>query len=128
MLPILASTIVMNTCLAQLQTFSVQQGNAMNLKLGSFTVPTSSIPVIPLIFVCTLIPIYELFSQNLCYTLTVPFLFIYLFSFDELEELEDISDELEHISDELEDISHDAYEKTLEKFKDPDWREMFMAI
>jgi len=61
MLPILASTIVMNTCLAQLQTFSVQQGNAMNLKLGSFTVPASSIPVIPLIFLCTLIPIYELF-------------------------------------------------------------------
>ncbi|CAJ2628887.1 unnamed protein product [Trifolium pratense] len=61
MLPILASTIVMNTCLAQLQTFSVQQGNSMNLKLGSFTVPASSIPVIPLIFLCTLIPIYELF-------------------------------------------------------------------
>ncbi|GAU23878.1 hypothetical protein TSUD_35490 [Trifolium subterraneum] len=61
MLPILASTIVMNTCLAQLQTFSVQQGNTMNLKLGSFTVPASSIPVIPLIFLCTLIPIYELF-------------------------------------------------------------------
>ncbi|KAK2430618.1 hypothetical protein P8452_43987 [Trifolium repens] len=61
MLPILASTIVMNTCLAQLQTFSVQQGNIMNLKLGSFTVPASSIPVIPLIFLCTLIPIYELF-------------------------------------------------------------------
>ncbi|XP_004495820.1 protein NRT1/ PTR FAMILY 4.5-like [Cicer arietinum] len=61
MLPILASTIVMNTCLAQLQTFSVQQGNVMNLKLGSFTVPASSIPVIPLLFLCTLIPIYELF-------------------------------------------------------------------
>ncbi|KAL5068906.1 hypothetical protein RYX36_019793 [Vicia faba] len=61
MLPILASTIVMNTCLAQLQTFSVQQGNIMNLKLGSFTVPAASIPVIPLLFLCTLIPIYELF-------------------------------------------------------------------
>ncbi|KAL2325669.1 hypothetical protein Fmac_024727 [Flemingia macrophylla] len=59
MLPILASTIIMNTCLAQLQTFSVQQGNVMNLKLGSFTVPSSSIPVIPLIFLSILVPIYE---------------------------------------------------------------------
>ncbi|CAJ2631797.1 unnamed protein product [Trifolium pratense] len=61
MLPIVASTIIMNTCLAQLQTFSVQQGNTMNLKLGSFTVPASSIPVIPLIFISILVPIYELF-------------------------------------------------------------------
>lgn len=61
MLPIVASTIIMNTCLAQLQTFSVQQGNIMNLKLGSFTVPASSIPVIPLIFISILVPIYELF-------------------------------------------------------------------
>ncbi|KAJ7977791.1 protein NRT1/ PTR FAMILY 4.5-like [Quillaja saponaria] len=61
MLPILASTIIMNTCLAQLQTFSVQQGNVMNLKLGSIDVPAPSIPVIPLIFMCILIPIYEFF-------------------------------------------------------------------
>ncbi|XP_061370996.1 protein NRT1/ PTR FAMILY 4.5-like [Gastrolobium bilobum] len=61
MLPIIASTIIMNTCLAQLQTFSVQQGNVMNLKLGSFTVPAASIPVIPLLFLCILIPIYEFF-------------------------------------------------------------------
>ncbi|MED6131031.1 hypothetical protein PIB30_006359 [Stylosanthes scabra] len=59
MLPILASTIIMNTCLAQLQTFSVQQGNMMNLKLGSFTFPPASIPVIPLLFMCILIPLYE---------------------------------------------------------------------
>lgn len=61
MLPILFSTIILNTCMAQLQTFSVQQGNVMNLKLGSFTVPAPSIPVIPLIFLCILVPIYELF-------------------------------------------------------------------
>ncbi|KAK7269494.1 hypothetical protein RIF29_22224 [Crotalaria pallida] len=61
MLPILASTIIMNTCLAQLQTFSVQQGSVMNLKLGSFTYPSPSIPVIPLLFMCILIPIYEFF-------------------------------------------------------------------
>ncbi|MED6209495.1 hypothetical protein PIB30_055257 [Stylosanthes scabra] len=59
MLPILASTIIMNTCLAQLQTFSVTQGNMMNLKLGSFTFPPASIPVIPLLFMCVLIPTYE---------------------------------------------------------------------
>ncbi|KAE9618892.1 putative proton-dependent oligopeptide transporter family, major facilitator superfamily [Lupinus albus] len=61
MLPILGSTIIMNTCLAQLQTFSVQQGSVMNLKLGSFTVSSPSIPVIPLIFLCILIPLYEFF-------------------------------------------------------------------
>ncbi|ONI04107.1 hypothetical protein PRUPE_6G303000 [Prunus persica] len=61
MLPILFSTIIMNTCLAQLQTFSVQQGNAMNRYLGSFEVPAPSIPVIPLLFMSILIPIYEFF-------------------------------------------------------------------
>ncbi|KAL1312885.1 hypothetical protein HN51_039457 [Arachis hypogaea] len=61
MLPIVGSTIIMNTCLAQLQTFSVQQGNVMNLKLGSLTVPAPSIPVIPLVFITILVPIYELF-------------------------------------------------------------------
>ncbi|KAJ1393314.1 Proton-dependent oligopeptide transporter family [Sesbania bispinosa] len=61
MLPIVASTIIMNTCLAQLQTFSVQQGNVMNLKLGSFTVPAPSIPVIPLVFISILVPLYEFF-------------------------------------------------------------------
>ncbi|XP_038975187.1 protein NRT1/ PTR FAMILY 4.5-like [Phoenix dactylifera] len=60
MLPILASTILMNTCLAQLQTFSVQQGNIMDLHLGSFKVPAASIPVIPLFFMSLLIPVYEL--------------------------------------------------------------------
>ncbi|XP_077251105.1 protein NRT1/ PTR FAMILY 4.5-like [Tasmannia lanceolata] len=59
MMPIIASTIIMNTCLAQLQTFSIQQGNAMNLHLGKFKVPPSSIPVIPLLFMAILIPIYE---------------------------------------------------------------------
>lgn len=60
MLPIIGSTIIMNTCLAQLQTFSVQQGYRMNRHFGSFEVPASSVPVIPLIFMCILIPIYDL--------------------------------------------------------------------
>lgn len=59
MLPILASTVIMNTCLAQLQTFSVQQGSIMNLHLGSIEVPAASVPVIPLVFMSVLIPIYE---------------------------------------------------------------------
>ncbi|OVA16599.1 Proton-dependent oligopeptide transporter family [Macleaya cordata] len=62
MLPIIASTILVNTCLAQLQTFSVQQGNLMDLHLGpSFKIPAASIPVIPLLFLTILIPIYEFF-------------------------------------------------------------------
>ncbi|KAL2491041.1 Protein NRT1/PTR FAMILY 4.3 [Abeliophyllum distichum] len=59
MLPIIASTIIMNTCMAQLQTFSVQQGNIMGRKIGSFEVPAPSIPFIPLAFMIILIPIYE---------------------------------------------------------------------
>ncbi|KAL5717190.1 hypothetical protein ACHQM5_010245 [Ranunculus cassubicifolius] len=60
LLPILASTILVNTCLAQLQTFSVTQGNQMDLHLGSFKVPAASIPVIPLLFMAFLLPFYEL--------------------------------------------------------------------
>ncbi|XP_050226087.1 protein NRT1/ PTR FAMILY 4.6-like [Mercurialis annua] len=59
MLPILFSTIIMNTCLAQLQTFSVQQGYIMNKYIGKFQVPPPSIPVIPLVFMAILIPLYE---------------------------------------------------------------------
>ncbi|PHT55600.1 hypothetical protein CQW23_04086 [Capsicum baccatum] len=59
MRPILLSTIIMNTCLAQLQTLSVQQGTLMDPSLGKFDVPAASIPVIPLVFMSVLIPIYE---------------------------------------------------------------------
>ncbi|CAK9183769.1 unnamed protein product [Ilex paraguariensis] len=59
MLPIIASTILMNTCLAQLQTFSVQQSSIMDRYLGSFEVPAPSVPVIPLIIMSILLPIYE---------------------------------------------------------------------
>ncbi|OWM62857.1 hypothetical protein CDL15_Pgr020151 [Punica granatum] len=61
MLPVLASTILLNTCMAQLQTFSVQQGRFMDPQLGRLNVPTPSIPVIPLLFMSILIPIYEFF-------------------------------------------------------------------
>lgn len=59
MMPILLSTILMNTCLAQLQTLSVQQGTLMDTNLGHFQVPPASIPVIPLVFMSVLIPVYE---------------------------------------------------------------------
>nr|XP_017216789.1 PREDICTED: protein NRT1/ PTR FAMILY 4.5-like [Daucus carota subsp. sativus] len=59
MMPILFSTIIMNTCLAQLQTFSLAQGNIMDLRLGSYKFPAASIPVIPLLFISILLPFYE---------------------------------------------------------------------
>ncbi|KAK1570470.1 hypothetical protein Q3G72_002428 [Acer saccharum] len=61
MLPILGSTVIMNTCLAQLQTLSIEQGNFMDRKLGSIKVPAASIPVIPLFFMSILVPLYEMF-------------------------------------------------------------------
>ncbi|KAI3694977.1 hypothetical protein L1987_77963 [Smallanthus sonchifolius] len=59
MLPIIFSTVIMNTCLAQLQTFSQAQGNFMNRKLGKLDFPAGSIPVIPLVFMTVLLPVYE---------------------------------------------------------------------
>ncbi|KAM7273275.1 hypothetical protein ACFE04_027939 [Oxalis oulophora] len=59
MLPILFSTIIMNTCLAQLQTFSIVQGYFMNPLLGKFKVPAPSIPAIPIFFMIILVPVYE---------------------------------------------------------------------
>lgn len=59
MLPIILSTVIMNTCLAQLQTFSQAQGNMMNRKLGNLEFPAGSIPVIPLVFMTVLLPVYE---------------------------------------------------------------------
>ncbi|KAJ7980494.1 Protein NRT1/ PTR FAMILY 4.5-like [Quillaja saponaria] len=59
MMPILLSTILMNTCLAQLQTFSIQQGTLMDTRIGGFNVPSATIPVIPLVFMSFLIPVYE---------------------------------------------------------------------
>ncbi|KAF4359071.1 hypothetical protein G4B88_020615 [Cannabis sativa] len=55
------STILMNTCLAQLQTFSVEQGALfMDRHIGSKEIPAPSVPVIPLLFMSILLPMYEL--------------------------------------------------------------------
>ncbi|KAB2082587.1 hypothetical protein ES319_A05G207900v1 [Gossypium barbadense] len=59
MLPIILSTVFMNTCLAQLQTFTVQQSTTMNTHVLGIKMPGSSIPVIPLVFMFIFIPIYD---------------------------------------------------------------------
>ncbi|CAN1262392.1 Protein NRT1/ PTR FAMILY 4.6 [Linum perenne] len=53
------STIMLNCCLAQLSTFSVQQAATMNTKLGSFKVPPASLPIFPVIFIMILAPVYN---------------------------------------------------------------------
>ena len=58
-IPIFASTIMLNSCLAQLSTFSVQQAATMNTKLGSLKVPPASLPVFPVIFIMILAPVYN---------------------------------------------------------------------
>ncbi|OVA10508.1 Proton-dependent oligopeptide transporter family [Macleaya cordata] len=60
MLPIILSTVFMNTCLAQLQTFSIQQSVTMDTHLfGGFHIPGPSLPVIPLLFMAILVPLYD---------------------------------------------------------------------
>ncbi|KAK7265768.1 hypothetical protein RJT34_33391 [Clitoria ternatea] len=58
-LPIFMSTIMLNCCLAQLSTFSVQQSATMNTMLGSFKVPPASLPVFPVLFIMILAPVYN---------------------------------------------------------------------
>ncbi|PKI59177.1 hypothetical protein CRG98_020442 [Punica granatum] len=59
LLPIFASTIMMSCCLAQLQTFTVQQGAIMNRDIRGFKIPTQSLSVFPLFFMLASIPLYE---------------------------------------------------------------------
>ncbi|KAL1194259.1 Protein NRT1/ PTR FAMILY 4.1 [Cardamine amara subsp. amara] len=64
--PIFLSTIVMNCCLAQLATFSVQQGMAMNKKLSrSFEIPVASLNAIPLFCMISSLALYELFGKRI---------------------------------------------------------------
>lgn len=58
-LPIFMSTIMLNCCLAQLSTFSVQQAATMNTKIGSLRIPPASLPVFPVIFIMILAPVYN---------------------------------------------------------------------
>ncbi|KAG8378568.1 hypothetical protein BUALT_Bualt08G0150400 [Buddleja alternifolia] len=58
--PIFACTIIFNTILAQLQTFSVQQGMSMNTHLTStFQIPPASLQSIPYIMLIFVVPLYE---------------------------------------------------------------------
>ncbi|EFH65002.1 ATNRT1:2 [Arabidopsis lyrata subsp. lyrata] len=59
MLPIFACTIMLNCCLAQLSTFSVQQAASMNTKIGSLKIPPASLPIFPVVFIMILAPIYD---------------------------------------------------------------------
>ncbi|GAB2280318.1 hypothetical protein Dimus_014958 [Dionaea muscipula] len=58
-LPIFASAIILNCCLAQLSTFSVQQAATMDTKLGSFDIPPASLPVFPVLIIMVLAPAYD---------------------------------------------------------------------
>ncbi|CAA0836072.1 Protein NRT1/ PTR FAMILY 4.6 [Striga hermonthica] len=60
-LPIFASTVMLNCCLAQLSTFSVQQAATMDTRLvgTTFRVPPASLPVFPVLFVLILAPVYN---------------------------------------------------------------------
>ncbi|KAK1323884.1 putative peptide/nitrate transporter [Acorus calamus] len=58
--PIFACTIIFNTILAQLQTFSVQQGVAMDTRLTrTFSIPPASLQSIPYLLMLLLVPLYE---------------------------------------------------------------------
>ncbi|GMH21951.1 hypothetical protein Nepgr_023794 [Nepenthes gracilis] len=59
MIPIFASTIMLNCCLAQLPTFSIQQAATMNTKIRSLQVPPASLPVFPVIFIMIFTPVYN---------------------------------------------------------------------
>lgn len=58
-IPIFLSTIVLNCCLAQLSTFSVEQADTMDTHVGSFKVPPASLPIFPIIFMMIMAPVYD---------------------------------------------------------------------
>ncbi|XP_061375989.1 protein NRT1/ PTR FAMILY 4.3-like [Gastrolobium bilobum] len=61
-IPIFGCTIVFNTILAQLQTFSVQQGSAMDTHLTkSFQIPPASLQSVPYILLIVVVPLYDRF-------------------------------------------------------------------
>ncbi|KAK3440606.1 hypothetical protein EUGRSUZ_B01888 [Eucalyptus grandis] len=60
MVPIFCCTIIMTLCLAQLQTFSIQQGQTMDTSItSSFHIPPASLPIIPFAFLIIIIPVYD---------------------------------------------------------------------
>ncbi|KAD7117857.1 hypothetical protein E3N88_05125 [Mikania micrantha] len=64
-------SFIMTLCLAQLQTFSVQQGVTMDTKLtSSFNIPPASLPIIPIAFLLILVPIYDQIFVPLIHKIT----------------------------------------------------------
>ncbi|XP_058726262.1 protein NRT1/ PTR FAMILY 4.2-like [Vicia villosa] len=63
LLSIFLTTIMVNCSLAQSLTFTVQQGNLMNRKIYSFTIPTQSLAIIPIIISLTFIIVFEQFKH-----------------------------------------------------------------
>ncbi|XP_027338171.1 protein NRT1/ PTR FAMILY 4.5-like [Abrus precatorius] len=60
MVPIFCCTIIMTLCLAQLQTFSIQQGYTMDTTFTKhFHITPASLPIIPIIFLIIIVPIYD---------------------------------------------------------------------
>ncbi|KAL8482338.1 hypothetical protein ACS0TY_028492 [Phlomoides rotata] len=60
LVPIFACTIIFNTILAQLQTFSVTQGTNMNTYLTpNFNIPPASLQSIPYMMLIVVVPLYE---------------------------------------------------------------------
>ncbi|KAM3700649.1 hypothetical protein ACB098_05G112500 [Castanea mollissima] len=59
-LPIFCCTIIMTLCVAQLQTFSVQQGLTMDTSISkSVHIPPASLPIIPVLFIIIIVPVYD---------------------------------------------------------------------
>lgn len=59
MSPITLCTVFINTCLAQFQTFTVQQSLTLESHILSFKIPGPSIPIIPQIFNLIFITLYD---------------------------------------------------------------------
>ncbi|KAM1959262.1 hypothetical protein FF1_004768 [Malus domestica] len=60
LVPIFCCTIIMTLCVAQLQTFSIQQALTMDTSITKhFKIPPASLPIIPLVFLIIIIPVYD---------------------------------------------------------------------
>ncbi|XP_028764859.1 protein NRT1/ PTR FAMILY 4.5-like [Neltuma alba] len=60
MVPIFCCTIIMTLCMAQLQTFCIQQGLTMDTHVSkSFKIPPASLPIIPVVFMIIIVPVYD---------------------------------------------------------------------
>ncbi|XP_073027146.1 protein NRT1/ PTR FAMILY 4.5-like [Primulina eburnea] len=57
--PIFCCTTIMTLCLAQLQTFSIQQGITMDTRIKKFDIPPASISVLPVLFLIIGVPLYD---------------------------------------------------------------------